>query len=167
MIPSPLYLSSSFCLIAPSPFFSPFQLSHHPLPFLLSWFISLPPPLSSPFHSPFHSGFPFLPFSSPLSFLPPPPFPSPSLLPFLHCLPPFSPSPLFFIPSTLSPIITLPPHTTDVLQPLHVCCHKPLNTRWDATITKWQAANYAHRITKGEVVDLLGKVWDECFSLPI
>ncbi|MPD00679.1 hypothetical protein E2C01_096167 [Portunus trituberculatus] len=40
-------------------------------------------------------------------------------------------------------IIRLPPHTTDVLQPLNVCYFKPLKTRWDATIAKWQAANYA------------------------
>ncbi|XP_045124798.1 MFS-type transporter clz9-like [Portunus trituberculatus] len=39
-------------------------------------------------------------------------------------------------------IIKFPPHTTDVLQPLDVCCFKPLKTRWDATIAKWQAANY-------------------------
>ncbi|MPC53407.1 hypothetical protein E2C01_047298 [Portunus trituberculatus] len=63
-------------------------------------------------------------------------------------------------------IIKLPPHITDVLQPLHVCCFKPLKTRWDATIAKWQAANYARKITKEEFVDLVGKVWDECFSLP-
>lgn len=64
-------------------------------------------------------------------------------------------------------IIKLPPHTTDLLQPLDVCCFKPLKTRWDATIAKWQAANYARRITKGEFVDLVGRVWDECFSVEI
>ncbi|MPC55067.1 hypothetical protein E2C01_048999 [Portunus trituberculatus] len=63
-------------------------------------------------------------------------------------------------------IIKLPPHTTDVLQPLEVCYFKPLKTRWDATIAKWQAANYARKITKGEFIDLVGNVWVECFSLP-
>ena len=64
-------------------------------------------------------------------------------------------------------IIKLPPHTTDLLQPLDVCCFKPLKTRWDAIIAKWQATNYARRITKSEFVDLVGKVWEECFSLPV
>ena len=63
-------------------------------------------------------------------------------------------------------IIKLPPHTTDVLQPLDVCCFKPLKTRRDATTAKWQAAHSARRITKSEFVDLVGKVRDECFSLP-
>lgn len=63
-------------------------------------------------------------------------------------------------------IIKLPPHTTDLLQPLHVCCFKPLNARRDATIDKWQAANCAQRITKGDVIAMVGKVWDECFQSP-
>ncbi len=61
-------------------------------------------------------------------------------------------------------IIKLPPHTTDRLQPLDVCCFKPLKSRWDKAIATWQNTHNARRITKSEFVDLVGQVWDTAFT---
>ena len=61
-------------------------------------------------------------------------------------------------------IIKLPPHTTDRLQPLDVCCFKPLKIQWDKAIAKFQQTNNARRITKSEFVDLVGQVWSSAFT---
>lgn len=53
-------------------------------------------------------------------------------------------------------LLKLPPHTTDRLQPLDVCCFKPLKTKWDKKINEWSSMNHARRITKPEFIVLTG-----------
>ena len=54
-------------------------------------------------------------------------------------------------------LLHLPPHTTDRLQPLDVCCFKALKARWDKAIAKWTTKNRAKRISRPEFVELTGK----------
>ena len=53
-------------------------------------------------------------------------------------------------------IIKLPPHTTDRLQPLDVSCFKPLQTRWDQAVHKFQAENSAKKLSNSDFTYLLG-----------
>lgn len=53
-------------------------------------------------------------------------------------------------------LVKLPPHTTDKLQPLDVCCFRPLKTRWDKKISQWTMENHARRISKPEFIQLTG-----------
>ena len=62
-------------------------------------------------------------------------------------------------------IIKLPPHTTDRLQPLDVCCFKPLKVQWDKAIAKWNTEHKAVRLTKAAFVELVGNVWSSAFSI--
>lgn len=53
-------------------------------------------------------------------------------------------------------IMKLPPHTTHVLQPLHVAVGllKSLKTNWDKALSKWQRKNPRKRIPKQIFVHL-------------
>ena len=51
-------------------------------------------------------------------------------------------------------LLKLPPHTTDRLQPLDVCCFKPLKTKWDEAISKWTKINAAAKMTNAQFVTL-------------
>lgn len=53
-------------------------------------------------------------------------------------------------------LMKLPPHTTDRLQPLDVCCFRPLKVKWDKAIAEWTIQNQARRISKPEFVELCG-----------
>lgn len=57
-------------------------------------------------------------------------------------------------------IIKLPPHTTDVLQPLDKACFRPLKYKWDTSLLSWTRSNQ-RKLQKHEFVDLLCKVWPE------
>lgn len=54
-------------------------------------------------------------------------------------------------------LLKLPAHTSDRLQPLDVCCFRPLKSKWDKAIANWTADNHARRITKPEFITLTGK----------
>ena len=54
-------------------------------------------------------------------------------------------------------LLKLPSHTTDKLQPLDVCCFRPLKTQWDKAIAKWTKEHNARRISKMEFIKLVGK----------
>ncbi|XP_057659299.1 uncharacterized protein LOC130895771 [Diorhabda carinulata] len=55
-------------------------------------------------------------------------------------------------------IMKLPPHTTHVLQPLHVAVFKGLKTDWDKELCKWQRQNPRRKIPKPEFTALLTRV---------
>ena len=61
-------------------------------------------------------------------------------------------------------ILKLPPHTTDKLQPLDVCCFKSLKQKWDQNLAKWTAQNRARRVSKFDFLGLVSEVWGQCFS---
>ena len=61
-------------------------------------------------------------------------------------------------------LIKLPAHTTDKLQPLDVCCFRPLKVAWDKAIARWAIENNARRISKAEFIGLTGEVWNEVFK---
>lgn len=57
-------------------------------------------------------------------------------------------------------IIRLPPHTTDLLQPLDVCCFGPIKRKWSDTLEKFQNEN--QRLpSNSEFVDLLCSIWHD------
>lgn len=61
-------------------------------------------------------------------------------------------------------IIKLPPHTTDHLQPLDVCCFRPLKAKWDKAVAAYHHKNQAAHINKSKFVDIVGSVWEEVFT---
>lgn len=61
-------------------------------------------------------------------------------------------------------ILKLPPHTTDKLQPLDVCCFKSLKTKWDRNLAKWSTQHKARRVSKCDFLGLVSDVWGECFK---
>ncbi|CAF2000862.1 unnamed protein product [Rotaria magnacalcarata] len=58
-------------------------------------------------------------------------------------------------------ILKLPPHTTDCLQPLDVACFKTFHSVWDAKLIDYHRRIGTRHLTKVEVVDLLGQVWEK------
>ena len=54
-------------------------------------------------------------------------------------------------------ILKLPSHTADCLQPLNVCCFRPLKTQWDNAIAKWTKDHNVQHISKMEFNKLVGK----------
>jgi len=61
-------------------------------------------------------------------------------------------------------ILKLPPHTTDRLQPLDVCCFRSLKMTWEKKLVKWSIKNKAKRVTKHDFMGLVSEVWGECFT---
>lgn len=61
-------------------------------------------------------------------------------------------------------IIKLPPHTTDKLQPLDVCCFKSLKSVWDKNLAKWTSQHRARRVTKYDFLGMVSNVWGQCFT---
>ena len=61
-------------------------------------------------------------------------------------------------------ILKLPPHTTDRLQPLDVCCYKSLKVKWDRNIADWIVKHRAKRVTKSDFLGLVADVYEECFT---
>ena len=62
-------------------------------------------------------------------------------------------------------IIKLPPHTTDRLQPLDVCCFRPLKAKWYKLIASYQQTHHAAHITRATFVNLVGSIWQEVFTM--
>lgn len=60
-------------------------------------------------------------------------------------------------------LIKLPPHTTDILQPLDKCCFGPLKLKWNNTLIEWQRLNQ-RKLSKNEFSDLICKIWHEGLS---
>lgn len=55
-------------------------------------------------------------------------------------------------------IVKLPPHSTDVLQPLDKCCFGPLKSAWDKALVKWQRETNG-KMSKSDFSNLLGRLW--------
>lgn len=55
-------------------------------------------------------------------------------------------------------LLKLPPHTTDLLQPLDKTCFRPFKIEWDKSLVKWQQANQ-RPMSKADFSDLLCSVW--------
>jgi hypothetical protein len=53
-------------------------------------------------------------------------------------------------------ILTLPPHTSHVLQPMDLCVFRPLKLTWDEEIIEWQRGNYARKLPKSMFSTLRG-----------
>ena len=62
-------------------------------------------------------------------------------------------------------LLKLPPHTSDRLQPLDVCCFRPLKVAWDKEVTKWALDSFARRLNKPEFIKLTGAVWNDVFTV--
>lgn len=56
-------------------------------------------------------------------------------------------------------ILKIPPHTSDVLQPLDLAVNKPFKDRWDAALVKWQRLNIGKSLPKKEFAKILGQIW--------
>ena len=62
-------------------------------------------------------------------------------------------------------IVKLPPHVTDKLQPLDVCCFGPLKREWERHLCKRvNLLGPKETISKGTFVDLLSEVWHKGLS---
>ena len=57
-------------------------------------------------------------------------------------------------------IIKLPPHTTDVLQPLDVTCFKSLKNEWNIKLTEWYRLNQ-RKLIRCEFANLMCTIWDK------
>ena len=62
-------------------------------------------------------------------------------------------------------IIKLPPYTTDILQPLDVCCFRPLKAKWNKLIASYQRTYHAAHISRATFVSLIGFIWQEVFTV--
>lgn len=60
-------------------------------------------------------------------------------------------------------LLKLPPHTTDVLQPLDKCCFGPLKLKWNNALIEWQRLNQ-RKLSKNEFSDLICKIWHDGLS---
>ena len=54
-------------------------------------------------------------------------------------------------------LLKLPAHTSDRLQPLDVCCFRPLKQKWDEAISRWTKEYAARRVNHAEFITLTGK----------
>ncbi|XP_050309036.1 uncharacterized protein LOC126745308 [Anthonomus grandis grandis] len=57
-------------------------------------------------------------------------------------------------------LFKLPPHATNILQPLDKCCFASLKLKWNQKLTEWQRLNH-RRLTKSEFADLICELWNE------
>ena len=57
-------------------------------------------------------------------------------------------------------LVKLPPHVTDLLQPLDICCFGPLKREWEKVLNKRiNVMGPRESISKSTFVDLLASVW--------
>ena len=62
-------------------------------------------------------------------------------------------------------IVKLPPHATDVLQPLDVTCFGPLKQKWSKLLAaRSNISGSRSSLTKSSFVDELAHIWYACFS---
>ena len=61
-------------------------------------------------------------------------------------------------------ILKLPPHTTDWLQPLDVCCIKSLKVKLDRNMADRTDKHRAKRVLKSDFLGLVSEVYEECFT---
>ena len=62
-------------------------------------------------------------------------------------------------------IIKLPPHVTDVMQPLDVACFGPLKRRWEKLLQeRVNTFGPKHQLTKSDFVNQLCVVWKDGMS---
>lgn len=57
-------------------------------------------------------------------------------------------------------LLKLPPHTTDLLQPLDKNCFGPLKLKWNEALIDWQRT-YKRKLTKAEFCNLLCSIWEK------
>lgn len=57
-------------------------------------------------------------------------------------------------------LIKLPPHSSDTLQPLDCSCMKPMKSRWDEALIKWQRLHVGAKLPKKEFARILTEIWD-------
>lgn len=63
-------------------------------------------------------------------------------------------------------IVKFPPHITDKMQPLDVCCFSPLKRRWEKLLAdRTNVLGPRETMTKSIFVDLLCSIWHEGLSL--
>lgn len=55
-------------------------------------------------------------------------------------------------------ILKLPPHTTDILQPLDRSCFRPLKILFDKKLATWEREN-SDKMNKADFSNILGQVW--------
>lgn len=60
-------------------------------------------------------------------------------------------------------LVKLPPHTTDILQPMDRSCFSPIKYKWNERLIEWQRLNQ-RSLTKSEFCDLLCEVWRDGLS---
>lgn len=58
-------------------------------------------------------------------------------------------------------ILKLPPHSSDVLQPLDCSTMKPLKDRWEDEIIRWQRLHIGSKLPQSESARILTKIWNE------
>ena len=59
----------------------------------------------------------------------------------------------------------MPPHCTDLLQPLDKCCFGPLKRMWEAKLNAWVSFSDPRKtISKDAFANLLCKIWNEEIS---
>ncbi|KAB0803174.1 hypothetical protein PPYR_00144 [Photinus pyralis] len=56
-------------------------------------------------------------------------------------------------------LFKLPPHATDILQPLDKCCFGPLKLKWNQKLLEWQRLNQ-RKLTKPEFADMICEIWN-------
>lgn len=60
-------------------------------------------------------------------------------------------------------LFKLPPHATDLLQPLDKCCFSPLKLKWNQKLIEWQRLNQ-RKLTKSEFANIICELWNEGIS---
>ena len=62
-------------------------------------------------------------------------------------------------------LVKLPPHCTDLLQPLDKCCFGPLNRLWEGKLNAWVSFSGPRKpISKDIFANLLCEIWNEGIS---
>ena len=62
-------------------------------------------------------------------------------------------------------ILKLPPHTTDLIQPLDVACFGPLKCIWERKLNEWTSLfGVNERIKKAQFANMLSEVWRQGLS---
>ena len=62
-------------------------------------------------------------------------------------------------------ILKLPPHTTDLMQPLDVACFGPLKCAWERKLNEWTSLfGVNERMKKAQFANMLSEVWHKGLS---